>query len=336
MLLLSAADVKDCLSMAGAIAAVKTGFASFSSGQTPAPLRTTLDVPGRGVVGLMPVLVPTAEHGGSDLIVVKTVTFFRGNRNLGLPSVHGLATVLDGGTGRPLALVDAGGLTALRTGAAAGLATDLLARPESSSLALIGCGAVAQAAYRAVSAVRPIRSVWLFDVDGARVEGLTREIEGGNEEAPRAARPSAHPVPDADTAVRHADVVVTATSSPEPVFSGASVAPGTHINAFGATHPACREMPGDVVAKSRVYVDSRAACLAEAGDLLIPLREGLLPPTFEPAEIGELVSGLVAGRRSDAEITLFKSVGLAVQDGFVVAAVLAGARRQGLGCEFEL
>jgi alanine dehydrogenase len=306
--------------MAEAVEVMKRAFASHSAGEVEMPLRTH---------------VPAKKHKGTTLVMpaaldcegwmgVKIVSVFNDNPARGLPRIQALVTLIDATSGTPRAVLEGASLTALRTGAASGAATDLLARNDSKTLAIIGAGVQGRTQLEAVCAVRRIRRVLVLDVDGAVAERFAREM--GQQLGVEMSL-----VPSASEAVREADVVCTATDSPHPVLEDADVRPGTHINAAGGFQPAVQEIPSETVRRARVVVDHRASCLAEAGDLIVPIKEGLFGEDHIHAELGEVVSGLRAGRESDDEITLFKSVGLAVQDVAAAARILTNAQRLGLG-----
>ncbi len=325
MLILSHRDVRQALPMREAVEAMKRAFAQLSTGQAEVPLRVPVHVPRHnGLTLFMP-----AYLAADDQMAVKMVSVFNDNPARGLPLIHALVVVIDAQTGAPVAAMEGASLTALRTGAASGAATDLLARPDAAVAAVFGAGVQGRTQLEAVCAVRPIREAWVYDVDLQRAQAYAEEM-GGRLGIP------VHVAASPAEAVRRADVVCTATTSTTPVFDDANVRPGTHINAVGAYTPQMREVPTETVLRARVVIDHRTASLAEAGDLLIPLREGRMTEEHIWAELGEIVAGLKPGRLSPDEITLFKSVGVAVQDVAAAAAVLEAARRQNLGVEVPL
>jgi len=325
MLILSHRDVRQALPMREAVEAMKRAFAQLSTGQAEVPLRVPVHVPRHnGLTLFMP-----AYLAADDQMAVKMVSVFNDNPARGLPLIHALVVVIDAQTGAPVAAMEGASLTALRTGAASGAATDLLARPDAAVAAVFGAGVQGRTQLEAVCAVRPIREAWVYDVDLQRAQAYAEEM-GGRLGIP------VHVAASPAEAVRRADVVCTATTSTTPVFDDADVRPGTHINAVGAYTPQMREVPTETVLRARVVIDHRTASLAEAGDLLIPIREGRMTEEHIWAELGEIVAGLKPGRLSPDEITLFKSVGVAVQDVAAAAAVLEAARRQNLGVEVPL
>ncbi len=318
--ILTAADVRDCLDMSGAIEVMRDAFDQLSSGLAEVPERLAVST-GRGVSLFMPGYLPQGGH-----LAAKVVSVFGENPAQGLPSIHGVVLVLDSETGVPLALMDGTYLTALRTGAASGLATDLLALPEASVLTVFGAGPQARTQVEAVRAVRPIREVRLLSRSTTSAEALARELDGV----------AVSVSDDAGASVAGAHVIVTATDSSEPVFPGHRVDAGAHVNAVGAYTPAMRELDADLVRRSKVVVDSRATIMAEAGDLVQAMAEGAFSLDDVHAEIGEIVRGDAPGREDPTEVTLFKSVGNAVQDVATAGRVLAEAERRGLGQLVEL
>ena len=315
--LLSAADVRRALPMTEAIAAMRVAFAEIASGAAQAPLRASI-VTAAGVTLFMPGYL--AESGG---LAQKIVSIYPDNPTRNLPTINGLVIVLDPATGLPQALLDGGALTAIRTGAAAGLATDLLARPDSRVLALFGAGAQAYDQVMAVAAVRPLTEARIVSAHGRSCRDLAARLQTEGLQAFSVREPAA--------AIRGADIISCATTSTEPLFDDADVAPGVHLNLSGAYTPAMQEAPPATVARARVFIDQLDAALAEAGDLLKPLAAGVIPQSHFATTLGDLILGRVSGRQSAAEITLFKSVGLAVQDVAAAARALARAETENLG-----
>lgn len=325
ILILSHHDVRQALPMREAVEAMKRAFAQLSTGQAEVPLRVPVHVPRHnGLTLFMP-----AYLAADDQMAVKIVSVFNDNPARGLPLIHALVVVIDAQTGAPVAAIEGASLTALRTGAASGAATDLLARPDAAVAAVFGAGVQGRTQLEAICAVRPIREAWVYDTDPQRAQAYAGEMSG------QLGIP-VHVAASPAEAVRRADVVCTATTSSTPVFDDADVRPGTHINAVGAYTPQMREVPTETVLRARVVIDHRTASLAEAGDLLIPIREGRMTEAHIWAELGEIAAGLKPGRMSPEEVTLFKSVGVAVQDVAAAAAIVDAARRQNLGVEVAL
>jgi ornithine cyclodeaminase len=254
------------------------------------------------------------------------VTVCPGNAGSDRPLVHALVLLVDPETGVPEAVLDGTWLTALRTGAASGLATELLARTDASVLAVVGAGVQARTQIEAVRAVRPIREIRVRSRRGASAARLVDEVRRGVAEAGHDVEVTAVDDPEAHLAGAH--VVVTATDASEAVIPDA-VAPGTHVNAVGAYTPRMRELPGSLMGRATLFVDQRAAARAEAGDLIRAIDEGHLTDEVRPAELGEVVAGLHPGRTAEGEITVFKSVGSAAQD--LAVARLAVDRPEGGG-----
>lgn len=325
--ILSATDVKLALTMREAVEVVRQAFVQLSAGRADVPLRTSLTIPDEDAVTL---LMPAYLSDSGDL-GAKLVSVFPGNARHDLPTIHALVLLIDSHTGQPQALLDGTYLTALRTGGASGAATDLLALPDARSVAIFGAGAQGRTQLSAVCAVRHIERARVFDLDRAAAEAYVDELRG-EPSIPEDLAVAASP----NDAVEEADVICTATTSTTPVFDSRRVRPGTHINGVGAFTPRMQEVDVAGLTAPRIVVDSREACLAEAGDLIIPLDQGLIPAARQWIELGEIASGQAQGRRSANEITYFKSVGNAVQDVSVGSAILRAARAQGLGVEVKL
>jgi ornithine cyclodeaminase/alanine dehydrogenase-like protein (mu-crystallin family) len=317
---LSAGDVRKALPMADAIVAMKDAFRELSAGRVHMPVRAHIDVPEHdGTALFMP---SCAAHFGA--FAVKTVNVFGHNVTKGLPRIQALVAVFDRETGTPLAVVDGTVLTALRTGAASGAATDLLARSDAAVVAIFGAGVQGRTQLEAVCAVRAVAEVRIYDAVTDAAGAFADETAGKLDLDVRVASSPAD-------ALRDADVVCTATVSATPVFGDADLAPGTHINAVGSYQPQVQEIPEETVLRARVVVDHRESALVETGDLIIPIGKGLMTPDDIVAELGEVVSGELPGRTSAEDVTLFKSVGVAVQDLAAGALALKRAEEMGLG-----
>ncbi|MEW6232701.1 MAG: hypothetical protein AB1566_10385 [Chloroflexota bacterium] len=326
--ILSKKDVQRALPMLECIEVMKAAFAQLSAGQATVPLRTQLPVPAhQGVTLFMPAYLAQSGDLGA-----KVVSVFPRNPARGLPTIHAVVIIVDGETGVPVALMDGTYLTALRTGAASGAATDLLARRDSHVAAIFGAGTQGRTQLEAACAVRPITRALVFDRNPAQAAQYVDELRARGAPFPADMRVAASP----EEAVRQADVICTATTSTTPVFDGSQLRPGTHINAVGAYTPQMQEVDAETVRRAKVVIDSHQASLAEAGDLIIPLQQGLIAQSHIHAELGEIVAGLKPGRERDDEITYFKSVGVAVQDVAAARRVLDRAAELGLGVEVEL
>lgn len=329
MRILSAQDVAAALAMDQAVELVGRALAEFSQGHTDVPERIHVSIPERSATTLaMPALA-----GRLGALGIKLVSVFPQNPRAGKPTITGIYNLLDAATGEPIAIIEASSLTALRTGAVAGLGTKLLAREDARTAAIIGTGVQALAALRAMLSVRQLTEVRLYNRTPAKAEAFAAMAR----QLPEAAGVRITVASAADYAVRGADVVLTATTSDTPVFSGDAVAPGMHINAIGAFRPTMREVPAEAVVRAaKVVVESRSAALAEAGDLLIPMSEGRFRAEQIYAEIGEIYAGNRKGREHRDEITLFKSVGHAVMDVVTAKAIYDQAVIRGLGKEVDL
>jgi alanine dehydrogenase len=325
---LSQHDIRQAVSMAQAIEIVKGAFAQLSADKAVVPIRTQLEVTRHeGITLFMPAYLQESDDLG-----VKVVSVFPRNLEMGLPTIHALVAVVDAETGCPVAVMDGTYLTALRTGAASGAATDLLARTDARVTAVFGAGAQGRTQLEAVWQVRDIEKVWIYDVNREAAEKYAEEMRERDGRIPDNIIIASSPT----EAVREADVICTATTSSTPVFADADLKAGVHINAIGAFTPEMQEVPEETIQRARLVVDSREACWAEAGDLIIPCYKGLISESDIYAELGEIAAGIKRGRESEEEITFFKSVGNAVQDVSVARKVLEEADRLGLGLEVEL
>jgi ornithine cyclodeaminase len=324
MLLLREADVRTLLSMEDTIALMEYALRAYSTGGVAQPVRVAVTVePHDGYLGVMPAYLRTA-----DALAAKLVTFYPGNAARSLPTHLAMIVLWDSATGETLALMDGRLITEVRTAATSAAATKALAREEASTLAMLGSGVQARSHLEALRLVRPLRRVRVWSRTGAHARAYAEEM-GGRFNLP------IDVCATADAAVRGADLVVTATSSPHPVLQGNWLAGGVHINAVGASRPDWRELDTEAVQKARVFVDSRAGALAEPGDVLIPMREGAITESHVRGELGEVLAGKVAGRTGANEVTLFKSLGMAVEDVATARHVYARAKEREIGQEIE-
>lgn len=321
---LSAKDVKQALPMKQAIEAVKKAFVLMSANQAIVPPRIHLDLPeNQGATLTMPVYIPDLKQVG-----LKFLSLFSENPHHGLPTIQAVVLVIDAVHGAPLALMDGAVLTALRTGAGSGAATDLLARQDARIAAIFGAGAQGRTQLEAVCAVRAIDRAYIFDANLYAAERFAQEMS--------AYLQLAVDVPASQDALSEADIICTATTASTPLFADAQLKAGVHINAIGSYKPHIREIPGETVTRAKVVVDHRPSCLKEAGDLLIPMQAGLFTADHIAAEVGELIRAEKPGRTSDLEITLYKSVGNAAQDLVAASYVLKEAESLDLGTVVEL
>ncbi len=330
MLILTRHEVESLLAMPDAIGAVEEGFRQLAAGAVEMPQRLATQIASHNGIHLsMPAFVGgDPATGDPGTLTIKIVTVYNDNREkFDLPTIHAVLLLHDARTGKPLALMDAEHLTAMRTGAVSGVATRFLARPEAGVVTLFGAGVQAGPQLLAMAAVRPIRQVYVVALGDSKsfVERMASAL-GVPVEA----------TSDVRAAVTAADIICTATNSPAPLFDGSWLRPGTHINAIGAYTRTTRELDTETVRRSRVIVDRRQAAQAEAGEIAIPTQEGAIGPDHVAGELAEIVTGAVAGRRSADEITLFKSVGLALQDAMAAALVYGRAVEAGIGQAVEL
>lgn len=320
--ILSAAEVRQALPMSAAIEGMKAAFSQFSTGQAHVPLRSRIPVPEQdGVALFMP-----AHLFQSDDLAVKVVTVFPNNISRNEPMIYATVLVLDTETGRPLALLEGSSLTAIRTGAGSGAATDLLARPDAATVAIIGSGVQARTQLEAICTVRPVTTVRVYSPNAQHAAAFAEEMAG---QGPVPA--DIRPVSDVSEAVRTADIICAATTSNTPVFNGRDLKPGTHINAAGSFTPEMQEVDITTILRSLVVVDSRESVLEEAGDILVPLRAGEITEDHLHAELGEIVAGMKDGRTAPDQITYFKSCGVAVQDAAAAQIALQNALSANIG-----
>ena len=330
MLFLNADDVRKALPMREAIEAMKGAFAALSKGRALVPHRTNLAIPRHAGTSLVMSSYVDGESPTEEALALKVVSLFEGNRLRGLARIQAAVLVLEPDTGRIAALLEGATLTAIRTAAASGAATDVLARPESKTLAVLGAGVQARAHIEAVCAIRSIESVRVFGPSPDRVKSVVQDCAARQDVRARFIA-----MASVAEALNGADIVCATTTSATPVFAAGDIPAGVHINAVGSYKPEAAEVPPETVVRSKVVVDSRDAAWVEAGDLIQPLRAGRIGRDHVHAELGEIVLGLRPGRKNAQEITLFKSVGIAVQDAFAARVAVGNARRLGLGQEIE-
>jgi ornithine cyclodeaminase/alanine dehydrogenase-like protein (mu-crystallin family) len=319
---LSGQDLRQLLPYPDCVEVVASAMRAVSAGKVLMPLRHGMPLPnGAGMLGMMP-----GYLGDPECFGIKLVSLFPGNSAVGLSSHVGLYVLYEARNGLPLALMDASSLTALRTAAASVVATQALARTDSKVLAIIGTGEQASAHIEAFQAVRPFERVLIWGRNPSAADDLAvryRRAVGFEVEV--------EVVLSVQDALARADVVCTVTSSLEPLLSGGDVLPGTHLCLVGSSNAGHREVDDDCVAMSRFFVDYRGSALAQAGELLHAIRAGSVTEAHIVAEIGEVLSGEVPGRRSSDEVTVYKSLGVAAQD--LAAAMFAyrGAVERAIG-----
>ena len=299
MIFLNRDQINDLISMEEAIRAMGTAFAQLSNGEAVVPPRLSLDIPDKNATSL----VMPAYATGSPYYTVKIVSVNYSNPDKGLPLIHGIVQVFDAENGKHIANLDGASITAIRTGAASGLATDLLAKENANVCAVFGTGVQAASHIEAVLEVRPIEKIMVFSRSKPSAEKFCSTLanqvqcEIGEKES-----------------LLEADIVCTTTPASSPLFETDEIKPGCHLNVVGSHQPSFREVPTGLVARSKIIVDNREACEQEAGDLIIPVQEGSWSFEHLHGELGQVVSGDIIARESENEITLFKSVGNAIQD----------------------
>jgi alanine dehydrogenase len=319
-LLLSESDVRAVLPMPDLIACMERALASHAAGRAAQPVRTVLEVGAdRNYFGLMPAALQEPYAMGAKL-----VTVFHRNHDRGLPSHLATIVLLDPETGALTAVMDGRFITEARTAAVSAVSVKYLARADATVLGILGSGVQARSHLEAIRHVRQLSEVRVWSPTPAHRDAFAIEMTA------RTGRPVRAVTSPADAA-RDADLIVLATSSPAAVLAGHDVRAGTHIAAVGACRPDQREMDGAVVARARLFVDSRAAAMKEAGDILLAIGEGAITADHIAGELGDLPLGRLAGRTSDDEVTLFKSLGMAIEDVAAAQLVLERATIQGRG-----
>ncbi|HEY7895512.1 MAG TPA: ornithine cyclodeaminase family protein [Gemmatimonadaceae bacterium] len=308
--------VRQFLPMRDCIEAMERALRALARGGAVVPLRPVVRIPGDagGALAVMPAYLDDPRSLG-----VKAISVFAGNEGTVHDSHQGAVLLFDPGHGALVAIMDAGAITAVRTAAVSGLATRLLARPEAGDLAILGAGVQAHSHLEAMRAVRPVHRVRVWSRTHARAVEFAQRYNAPD--LPVTAVMEPH------EAIDGADLVCTVTSSREPVVMGDWLAPGAHLNVVGASVAAAREVDTTAILRSACFVDRRESALREAGDLVIPIRDGAVAESHIRAELGELLEGQSPGRLTPQEITLFKSVGLAVED--LGAADIVYRRAQG-------
>ncbi len=328
MLILNADQVRQALPMTQAIEAMKAAYASLSDGKAQVPLRARLPIPPHDALSLlMPAYV---QMPSGEALAVKVVSLFPSNPARGLAYIQAAVLLFEAGTGRAVALLEGSSLTAIRTGAASGAAIDLLARRESRVAAIFGAGTQGRTQLEAACAARRLQLVFIYDPDPDKAGAFANEMAGRGQ-IPKDVRVAT----SAKEAAQQADIICTATTSSTPVFADGDVKAGAHISAVGSYTPDMQEVPAETIKRAKVVVDSRAAALEEAGDLIQPMRAGLFDASHIHAELGEIVLGRKAGRQTQEEITYFKSVGIAVQDAAAAQIAFHNAQEMNLGQEVD-
>ncbi len=307
MLILNSKEVEQTLTVRESVEAMKEAFVAISTGSAQNPNRIHMNFP--EVEGTTLVMPAYAKSDVDSALAIKIVSIFDRNLDVGLPRVLGAVLVLDTATGMPKALINGASLTAIRTAAATAVATELLSRREATTLGIIGAGVLARAHIMAICEVRDIENVLVSSRSRESADALVEEFNSIPD-----LNCSIQAVDNSNQVVEAADIICTVTSSSNPVFDAHCVRDGCHLNAIGSYQPDCAEIPGSTIAKSRLFVDQRTAALAEAGDIIRAIESGLIENSHVIGEIGEVIENRVAGRTSDNDVTVFKSVGNSVQD----------------------
>jgi ornithine cyclodeaminase len=325
ILILSADDVTSSLPMRACIDVMADALSTLARGEAIVPLRQVVRLPdGKSAFAVMP-----AYLGAPKAVGAKVITVFPENHGTPLDSHQGAVLLFEAEHGSLIAIMDASSITAIRTAAVSGLATRLLAREDATDLAILGTGVQARTHLEAVCAVRSVKRARVWSRDASAVRAFAER------ESQRHGIPI-EPARTARAAVEGAEIVCTVTSSREPVLEGAWLARGAHVNAVGASLPFARELDTAAVARGRLYVDRRESAQNEAGDFLIPKREGAIGDNHIVGELGELLLDRIAGRRKADEITIFKSLGLAVEDVAAAEYLFRAAQDAGHGTRVEL
>jgi ornithine cyclodeaminase/alanine dehydrogenase-like protein (mu-crystallin family) len=338
VLILSHSDVLAALPPQACADAMAAVLADNARGETYLPLRSIMRPPAAaGFMGLMPAW--RGQHRDQAAAFgLKTICLIPGNPARGLDAHQGLVTLFDGETGVPTAILDASAVTAVRTAAVTAVATGLLARRNARELGILGAGVQARTHLRALATVRDFEQVRVYAPTRAHAEAVVEEATVARGKPGRGGGVREVSVaPSAEEAVRDADVVVVATSAREPVLARAWLKPGAHVNAVGASTPQAREIDTATVAACALFCDSRESLRNEAGEFQLAIREGAIPgEEHVRAELGELLAGTSPGRRDDSELTMFRSLGLAIEDLAAAQSAVTTARAQGIGTEVEL
>ena len=324
MLILSEKDVQQLLNIEDLIQALEQAHIQYSTGKAVMPVRLVVPLPqihGR-ITGMPGYLTQDKALG------MKVVTYFQNNPKQDLPAILATIMLFSAETGQMIAVMDGSYITAIRTACASAMATKALANPETPALGILGAGVQARAHIQALCRVKKLQRIKLYSPLGISAQRVRQELEsevGVNIEV----------VASAEDTVRDCDLVVTATTAKEPILEPDWLKPGVHINAVGSHRPDLREIDGATLARSKVVVDSREAIMAECGDILLAIKDKSITEDDIHAEIGEVLSGTKSGRTSPSEITLYKSVGIAIQDVAAAHLVYHEALKKSVGTKVE-
>jgi ornithine cyclodeaminase len=323
MLVLNQSEVERLLTMPKCIELMTETLSALARGEATLPLRTVFAIPD-GAFAVMPAALANPSTVGAKLITVLPK-----NHGTKYDSHQGAVLLFDTGNGSLLSVMDASSITEIRTAAASGVATNVLAKKGATSLGILGAGVQGHSHLDAMMAVRPLKTVKIWSRNGANAEKLARRASDRYGVDAKA-------VPTAKDASMNTDIICACTSSNEPVLFGEWLSPGAHVNAVGSSQNHAREVDSATVVRSRLYVDRRESALKEPGDIVTPIRNGEITPDHIVGEVGEVLIGKAPARGSDDEITLFKSLGIAIEDLASAYFLYAEAKRQGAGVEVEL
>lgn len=324
MRIIKAGEIKQCYSMKQAIDAMQRAFSSLSSGECYVPMRVVTRLPASELLMLFkPAFVEKDKK-----LTVKFITQRERSSIPGIPAIQGIVMVIDSVSGEIISIMDGGYITALRTGAASGLATRFLARKNAHTLALFGCGEQGKTQVEAIMCERDIKKVLVFDKNRNRASRFIEELQE---------KINLEMVFCEETSVlKEADIICTATNATAPLFKREDVKKGAHINAIGSFQPHMQELDPRLIRDARVFLDQTEPCLKESGDLIKPILEGIISESHIAGEIGDFLLNRITGRESEDQITLFKSVGVAIQDYAVATDIYNCSLEQGFGLEIKL
>jgi alanine dehydrogenase len=325
MLVLSEKEVRRLIDVEELIDALERAHVQFSTGKAMMPVRQVVPLPEiKGRITSMPAYLSEDRALG-----MKVVTFFQENPNKNLPAILATIHLYSAATGKLEAVMDGTYITAIRTACASAVATKALANPNTPVLGVLGAGVQADSHIRALCKVREIKSIKVYSPSGNSAQKLKEELE-------TEIKIRIEPVKSAEEVVRDADLLVTATTAKEPILNFAWIKPGAHINAVGSHRPDLREIDGATMKRAKVFVDSRDAIMAECGDVLLAIKEGAITESHVSTEIGEVLAGKKSGRTKPEEVTLYKSVGIAIQDVATAQLVYGKALREKAGVRVEI
>ena len=325
MLVLSEAQVRSLIDIEELITALEQAHIQYSMGKAVMPVRLVVPLPQiQGRITSMPGYLTEDKALG-----MKVVTYFQNNPEQNLPAILATVMLFSASTGKMIAVMDGNYITAMRTACASAMATRVLANPETPVLGILGAGVQARAHIQALCRVRKLKKIKLYSPSGMSARNIKRELEPAAGVAIDVAK-------SAEETVRNSNLVVTATTAQQPILKSEWLKPGAHVNAVGSHRPDSREIDGPTVARSKVVVDSREAIMAECGDILLAIKEKNITENHLHAEIGEVLARTKPGRSSASEVTVYKSVGIAIQDVATAQLLYRKAIEQNVGSNVEI